>query len=336
MYDSMLHMQMQEAATQLNRGHEVNWAAMPLSGVFQTTDGAVCMVGALQGEPAARHLQGARARRGPLQPRPASRPSKASSSTSRSCRRSSGSASPTNTTAYWVDPARGAGPPLRAGAHPGGGARRRADAGQPHGRRDGAPARRHRAGAERADPALRHPERRPPHRRRCWASTTRRCCASSAIDDDARRPDPAGRGDPMTRPHAPSATRSARARGPRRLGDHRPAARAQRRRRGQHRASCNEIWDQIEARPERPRRRRHRRRRPGVLHRRRHVRRRGRQDRPGLLGRPGPERLRRPEPAPHPGRPGDRPGQRLRPRRRHGDRARRRHRGRRRTAHSSG
>ena len=51
MYDSMLHMQMQEAATRLNRGHEVNWAAMPLSGVFPTTDSAVCMVGAFKEHP---------------------------------------------------------------------------------------------------------------------------------------------------------------------------------------------------------------------------------------------------------------------------------------------
>ena len=51
MYDSMLHMQMQEAAMQLNRGYEINWAAMPLSGVFPTTDGAVCMVGAFKENP---------------------------------------------------------------------------------------------------------------------------------------------------------------------------------------------------------------------------------------------------------------------------------------------
>jgi crotonobetainyl-CoA:carnitine CoA-transferase CaiB-like acyl-CoA transferase len=51
MYDSMLHMQMQEACMQLNRGYEVNWAAMPLSGVFPTTDGAVCMVGAFKQNP---------------------------------------------------------------------------------------------------------------------------------------------------------------------------------------------------------------------------------------------------------------------------------------------
>lgn len=51
MFDSMLHMQMQEAATRLNRGVEINWAAMPLSGVFPTTDGAVCMVGAFKTQP---------------------------------------------------------------------------------------------------------------------------------------------------------------------------------------------------------------------------------------------------------------------------------------------
>jgi crotonobetainyl-CoA:carnitine CoA-transferase CaiB-like acyl-CoA transferase len=58
MYDSMLHMQMQEACQQLNRGREVNWAAMPLSGVFATTDGAVCMVGAFKDNPL-RHISAA-------------------------------------------------------------------------------------------------------------------------------------------------------------------------------------------------------------------------------------------------------------------------------------
>ncbi|MEV1171738.1 CaiB/BaiF CoA-transferase family protein [Nonomuraea sp. NPDC049784] len=51
MYDSMLHMQMQEACMQLNRGYEINWASMPLSGVFTTSDGAVCMVGAFKENP---------------------------------------------------------------------------------------------------------------------------------------------------------------------------------------------------------------------------------------------------------------------------------------------
>lgn len=36
---------------QLNRGTEINWAAMPLSGVFETTDGAVVMVGAFKENP---------------------------------------------------------------------------------------------------------------------------------------------------------------------------------------------------------------------------------------------------------------------------------------------
>ena len=51
LYDSMLSAQMQEACMQLNRGFEVNWGAMPLSGVFPTTDGAVCMVGAFKPNP---------------------------------------------------------------------------------------------------------------------------------------------------------------------------------------------------------------------------------------------------------------------------------------------
>ena len=51
MYDSMLHMQMQEACMQLNRGYEVNWGQMPLSGVFATSDGAVVMVGGFTTNP---------------------------------------------------------------------------------------------------------------------------------------------------------------------------------------------------------------------------------------------------------------------------------------------
>ena len=51
LYNSMLAMQMQEAAMWMMRGHELNWAAMPLSGVFETTDGAVVMVGAFKQNP---------------------------------------------------------------------------------------------------------------------------------------------------------------------------------------------------------------------------------------------------------------------------------------------
>lgn len=51
LYDSMLSAQMQEACMQLNRGFEVNWGSMPLSGVFPTTDGALVMVGAFKENP---------------------------------------------------------------------------------------------------------------------------------------------------------------------------------------------------------------------------------------------------------------------------------------------
>ena len=51
LYSSMLAMQMQEAAMWMMRGRELNWAAMPLSGVFETTDGAIVMVGAFKVNP---------------------------------------------------------------------------------------------------------------------------------------------------------------------------------------------------------------------------------------------------------------------------------------------
>ena len=51
LYSSMLAMQMQEAAMWMMRGHELNWAAMPLSGVFETSDGAIVMVGAFKENP---------------------------------------------------------------------------------------------------------------------------------------------------------------------------------------------------------------------------------------------------------------------------------------------
>jgi len=42
---------MQEAAMWLQKKRELNWAAMPLSGVFQTTDGALVLVGAFKENP---------------------------------------------------------------------------------------------------------------------------------------------------------------------------------------------------------------------------------------------------------------------------------------------
>jgi formyl-CoA transferase len=49
--DSMLAAQTQEAAAHLMRGKEVNWGAMPLSGAFRTSDGALVLVGAFKADP---------------------------------------------------------------------------------------------------------------------------------------------------------------------------------------------------------------------------------------------------------------------------------------------
>ena len=51
LYNSMLAMQMQEAAMIMMSDSEVNWAAMPLSGVFDTQDGALVLVGAFKANP---------------------------------------------------------------------------------------------------------------------------------------------------------------------------------------------------------------------------------------------------------------------------------------------
>jgi crotonobetainyl-CoA:carnitine CoA-transferase CaiB-like acyl-CoA transferase len=51
LYNSMLAMQMQEAAMLMMADSEVNWAAMPLSGVFQTTTGPLVLVGAFKPNP---------------------------------------------------------------------------------------------------------------------------------------------------------------------------------------------------------------------------------------------------------------------------------------------
>lgn len=51
LYNSMLAMQMQEAAMRMMRDKELNWAAMPLAGAFETADGALVMVGAFKPNP---------------------------------------------------------------------------------------------------------------------------------------------------------------------------------------------------------------------------------------------------------------------------------------------
>ncbi|WP_417606450.1 CaiB/BaiF CoA transferase family protein [Primorskyibacter flagellatus] len=51
LYDSIIAMQMQEAAQWSKHREVLNWAAMPLTGVFDTTDGAVVVVGAFKVNP---------------------------------------------------------------------------------------------------------------------------------------------------------------------------------------------------------------------------------------------------------------------------------------------
>ena len=51
LYDSMIAMQMQEAAQWSKHREVLNWAAMPLTGVFDTTDGAIVVVGAFKVNP---------------------------------------------------------------------------------------------------------------------------------------------------------------------------------------------------------------------------------------------------------------------------------------------
>ncbi|MDX1742051.1 MAG: CoA transferase [Ruegeria sp.] len=51
LYDSIIAMQMQEAAQWSKHREVLNWAAMPLTGVFDTTDGALVVVGAFKQNP---------------------------------------------------------------------------------------------------------------------------------------------------------------------------------------------------------------------------------------------------------------------------------------------
>ena len=53
LYDAMLSMQMQEATHELMRDAPLNWAAMPHTGAFPTTDGALVLVGAFRANPVA-------------------------------------------------------------------------------------------------------------------------------------------------------------------------------------------------------------------------------------------------------------------------------------------
>jgi crotonobetainyl-CoA:carnitine CoA-transferase CaiB-like acyl-CoA transferase len=51
LFESMLAMQMQEAAMWLQRGRHFSWGSYPLTGGFETTDGALVLVGAFKTNP---------------------------------------------------------------------------------------------------------------------------------------------------------------------------------------------------------------------------------------------------------------------------------------------
>jgi formyl-CoA transferase len=51
LFESLLGLQMQEAAMWLQRQHDLNWGGFPLTGVFPTRDGAVVLVGAFKPNP---------------------------------------------------------------------------------------------------------------------------------------------------------------------------------------------------------------------------------------------------------------------------------------------
>ena len=102
LYNSMLAMQMQEAAMHLMRGREVNWGAMPLSGVFETTDGALVMVGAFKANPLQRHLHARSSIARPVGRSALRDPRRADRATSPRCSACSASASGPTRTAHWL------------------------------------------------------------------------------------------------------------------------------------------------------------------------------------------------------------------------------------------
>jgi formyl-CoA transferase len=51
LFESLLGLQMQEAAMWLQRQRDLNWGGFPLTGVFPTRDGAVVLVGAFKPNP---------------------------------------------------------------------------------------------------------------------------------------------------------------------------------------------------------------------------------------------------------------------------------------------
>ena len=99
--DSMIAAQTQEATTQMMRGYELNWGAMPLSGVFETTRRRAGDGRRVQGRTREGHRHGARDCRASRTIR-ASQRTRCAWRTSRRCRRCSCERFKTNTTAHWI------------------------------------------------------------------------------------------------------------------------------------------------------------------------------------------------------------------------------------------
>lgn len=85
---------------QLNRGYEVNWAEMPLSGVFETTDGALCLVGGFTQNPL-HHLSRALDLEDDLSERPEYATLEQQFAQKPSLQKIFAAKFATNTTAYW-------------------------------------------------------------------------------------------------------------------------------------------------------------------------------------------------------------------------------------------
>ena len=115
-----------KAAAHLMRGREVNWGAMPLSGVFETTDGALVLVGAFKANPL-RDICTALGNRRPVDTIRALPRMRSRSRTSRHCMRFSASASRPTPRPIGSARLEAAGSALRAGPDAGRGAGRRAD-----------------------------------------------------------------------------------------------------------------------------------------------------------------------------------------------------------------
>ena len=221
------------------RGRELNWAAMPLSGVFETTDGAVVMVGAFKENPLRDICQALGIDDLSADPRYATLEQQKIHRPELQAIFREGFA--TNTTAHWLARLDERGHPVRAGRDAGGCPGRPPDRLQPDDR--GARSHRRRAGAPRGL-AHRHVRR---HRSRCAA---RRLRSASTMMRCWHRCVPASmRREHRFRRYADGIARVTLNR-PERLNAIDSAAET----------ALHDIWDAIDARPGDPLRRPHRHR----------------------------------------------------------------------------